>query len=228
MHTGSGRMPDFMETYVMLKAPDTQTSIMGGSPVETLAGLVIAAVCEVTSLDYGTISPDLLAQLDRESWSWRTCQTSFPWAEPPLLRTLPAWGMAVSGSLFRLTPLAARNIENAGSLWVTPTATDTKVRTVGKYIRRKSGHIAQDNPYRSAMRVSQHVKAVEQELATGQPVAGELNPRWVEMLMGLPPRWASGYTVSRQVPGGVRIRTNPPGLRRRLRAGRLKLRHSEI
>lgn len=119
--------------------------------------------------------------------------------------------------------LEVPNIEFGGFMWVTPTATDTKVRSVGRIVRRSSGHIALDNQYRSAMRISQHVKAVE-ESATGTYPDGEINPRWIESLMGLPHGWVSPVTNGLPGVGNLRKRTNHPGLRRLRRHGLKKLR----
>ena len=51
---------------------------------------------------YGRTSLTPLAYYDPESCSWKMCQDTFPWEDPELLATLPAWGMTRNGVLSAL------------------------------------------------------------------------------------------------------------------------------
>lgn len=199
------------------------TLSMVASHAKTLVELALKKVCGGNIPACGTTWRESLAQFDPVSLCWRTFQLSLIEAEQPSLPILPEWGMALDGLLFPLTPLAVRKSGFDGSFWRTPVASDTKARQVGNYIRRDSGHIAQDNKYRSAMRISQHVKAVERELGGVEP-EGEINPRWEEQLMGLPHGWTSPDTSSRRGAGNLRRRASHPGSRRVRRRGPVKLR----
>lgn len=198
-----------------------QTLSTEASPAQRLAMLVINEVSKMANLPYGTISMTSLAQLDQEQLFWRTYQQSFIEGETQSLPNLPEWAMTECGSLYQLTPLAVPNIEFDGSMWLTPTASDTRVKSVQKFIRRKSGHIAQDNQYRSQMHLTQHVKAVE-EWVNGN-ADGEINPHWLAMLQGLPKDWSQPIVSPGEV-GNVRIPPNREGLRLSLRRGLMKLR----
>lgn len=96
-------------------------------------------------LDFGGNLPDLLANFDPESSSWRTLQGFTLWEEPTYLDRLPKWGMTQSGSLYELPTLARRIQENGGSAWPTALTTDGSVGQVTTesdvYIQHKSGNI---------------------------------------------------------------------------------------
>ena len=54
------------------------------------------------SLVFGGKCSELLATLDQESLSWKTCQMSFDWVDPSFLDRLPQSGTVQNGQLFGL------------------------------------------------------------------------------------------------------------------------------
>lgn len=209
------------------------TSYTAASPVRTLAALAVEKVYPGHSRDCGLNWPVSSASLDPERLCWRTYQRSRRVGERRLLPSLPHWGMTESGSLFRLITLEVPSTEFDGFMWVAPTTTDIRVRQakVGGYIRRPSGQVAQANMYQSAMRLSQHVKLVEAAFC-GNPVdqkggalvKGEINPRWVECLMGLPQGWTSPAIDFLAEPGYPSSSMNRRAWQARLKRGNKRLR----
>lgn len=104
---------------------------------------------------------------DRDSYSWRTHRCLWDEALPWSSVTLPSWGMTRSGFVFR-HPTAERPISAIGSgLWPTPVRRD--YRSPGRSRLERTGS-----------------KAGE---CLPQVVGGQLNPDWVEWLMGWPTGW---------------------------------------
>jgi hypothetical protein len=211
----------------MLMEPSSQgsTSSLAASPVRILALLVSKRVYQLSGRDYGLNFPESSAKLDPASLCWRTWQTSFMSAEQPLLPTLPTSGMTQFGQLYPLSSLDHLNRAAAGlpSLWITPSASDNKERQVGNYVKTRSGMIAKANQYRSAIRLSSHIIAVEQErLHSEIPQGHRINPAWLATLMGYPSDWLT--TPFQQEVGYRQSLKNRPGLRRNLRAGLVKVR----
>ena len=139
----------------------------GAFPVSRLASLgdVWRARIPVTA---GHIQPALLARLDPQSRSWRTCQGSLPLimgdTSGVSLVTWPRSGMMRAGQCLEL-PTSARHISatDCGStpIYPTPCARDFKDCAAPSESRRKTPSLA-------------------------SRVGGPLSPMWVEWLMGWP------------------------------------------
>src|SRR3990167_9487316 len=98
---------------------------------------------------------------------------------------LPHWGMMHSGGITALKTLARPTFVIGGSAWPSPSATDTRVRAAPSHPHlTKNGTLRHINKAgtQSAIRLSQAVKFFDGGV-------GELNPDWVETLMGYPPDW---------------------------------------
>lgn len=130
-----------------------------------------------TSQVFGGRCIELLANYDQELQSWRMLQMSFVWADPMLLEVLPQSGMIVNGQLFGLQILDFCTAEQDGFVLPTPT------------------HHANNNPHtpsawnRNSDPGVQYAKAFgitkEQAIQEGY----QLNPLFVEELMGFPIGW---------------------------------------
>ena len=126
-----------------------------------------------TNLVYGGKCTELLANYDQELHCWKMLQMSFGWADPMLLDRLPKSGMTVNGQLYELQISERHTIEPVGFVLPTPTATEHKYRLKGN---------------------SQASKNLEALARTGQltPITGkgsQLNPQFVEEMMGFPIGW---------------------------------------
>ena len=183
-------------------------------------------------LDYGTISAVLLAKYDRNTQSWKTCQTCLMALlnneAAGLARVSETWprsGLMRNGTAYRLPPLVRRTSGTGfGSLLThsipTPTAQD--------HIERESTSTEKLNPLTNkSVSLDRWVKfwptpeaglakfsGIEMKQANKNKVAaaeagtrkskmgsslswdkrileadGELNPAWVEWLMGFPSGW---------------------------------------
>jgi hypothetical protein len=66
------------------------------------------------------------AYFDPDSCCWRTYAATFPWADPPSLQTLPAWGTTRGGELFELPTSVPATVASGSSSLPTPTARDHK------------------------------------------------------------------------------------------------------
>ena len=92
--------------------------------------------------------------------------------------TFPQAGMMRNGISYRLQVLAHRTSEKECSLWPTPTTRDFRHSGSREgYLKRKG----------------KHVRALNEEVCwndeKGIQSGGQLNPNWVELLMGYPLGW---------------------------------------
>ena len=139
------------------------------------------------SLVYGGTSTGLLASFsqsdDSQSWCWKTSQTSFEWADPTLLEALPQSGMTASGRLYQLHNVEHPTCESDGLQSLTPAPLDTIFAT-NSLLPTPSAH---EHKYRLKGN-SQASRCLEaQARRTGKDF--QLNPQFVEEMMGFPIGW---------------------------------------
>ena len=155
----------------------------------------------------GQSSGALWAFYDRATSSWKMSQVCLPLTEDTLsVRSSVTWptsGMTVNGRCYPLPTWAHRTSESASGSWPTPTASTVDMytmeqqRTSGTY---RAAHRAWPPPTagaakRAGNRNSEHSKAHAGVSLTGESstprseVSGQLNPTWVEWLMGFPDGW---------------------------------------
>ena len=113
--------------------------------------------------DSGVSSPVLLAKYDPNTSSWRTSQLCLEGGFQEFWETLPKSGMTRNGTLYQLRTLELRTSEKESGLWPTPQSND----------HRKPCWTGSDR--------------AKDMLPTA--VGGQLNPTWVEGLMGFPFGW---------------------------------------
>lgn len=115
---------------------------------------------------FGRTSGDCVCTFDRDSSSWKRSQGSLFKGDlderSPIL--LPQ-GMMQNGSIFPLAPSEHHTHERGCSLWPTPTSRDWK-----------SGKSSKETMERNSRPLS-------------EVVGGQLNPTWVEWLIGFPLGW---------------------------------------
>ena len=112
-----------------------------------------------------------LAKYDPNTSTLRTAQCSLLEEEPESLQTLPRSGMTRDGLLWE-QPMWERHTNETGSGWW-PTPTTPSGNCVGR--------LDEWGGSRS--------RSVMKTLVTPEELRGQLNPTWVEWLMGWPPGW---------------------------------------
>ena len=137
----------------------------------------------------------LLGRYDPDSHLWRTVQCSLLEDLNDALQILPRWGMTVGGELY-LRPTSEQIIdENVSGLWPTPNAWDGKrgPRSAENLATKKhqinlitavkwaTPTVCGNNNRKGASKTSGDGLATQ--------VGGQLNPTWVEWLMGWPLEW---------------------------------------
>ena len=179
-------------------------------PAKTLAEPDRGQALRASALDYGLSLPASLARYSPVMSSWRTSQRcvlggwieySGPW---------PRAGMMLSGTVYPLQPSAPRTCETGSSVshgphlaeYPTPSATDygtsgngTGNNTLSR-VRPGLSTMARTGRWPTPIASSggpgknpKNPKGVYQGNPLATAAGGQLNPTWVEWLMGFPPGW---------------------------------------
>jgi hypothetical protein len=149
-------------------------------------------------------TPELLANLDPDSSSWRTSQRCFIEGLTEFLETWPRSGLMRSGTAFRLPPLVRLTEETEYGLLPTPSATP--------YGSNQGGAMGRTGPVRASLQTMarkgmwptptredaqcagsrKHSPTVYSIAVTSMGERpGSLNPEFVEWLMGFPIGWTA-------------------------------------
>jgi hypothetical protein len=153
-----------------------------------------------SAADYFSRSFGSLARYDRDSSSWRTSQLLLFEERSELLANFAGSGMTVDGEFYPLRTWARITGEKDGGYWPTPdtisggpSKTGDKVRPNGTkaQIRLNTAvlhrHLWPTPQARSApdcpSERNRHTPSLDSQ------VGGNLNPTWVEWLMGYPGEW---------------------------------------
>jgi hypothetical protein len=165
-------------------------------PAKTSVSLDAVPGLAGSVVDYGLSSPVSLASFDRDTSSWRTSQGSLfeEWEE--FSGIWPRSGTTRSGTAYRLPPSAPHIYERGSSFWPTPIADSASERTtpytqggvplpVAVRWRTPNAHEATGGASDPEKRKAQgHMVNLRDQVGSGQ-----LNPTWVEWLMGCPLGW---------------------------------------
>lgn len=208
----SSRLSQFGLTLRLLTEADGERLLMSylaGFPAKTSAPLATEPESTVYAADSGDTWRGSFAKLDRDLLKWKTAQCSLLGDSEEFLETWPRWGSMRNGaSYLRPTP-ALRICESASGLWPTPTATlGTKGGRVTPRKGREGGTLIEavsarrwPTPCASASaskgsspaaltRKSGASRANDRiDHAVMASDGGQLNPEWVEWLMGWPIGW---------------------------------------
>ena len=138
----------------------------------------------------------LYATLDPELSLWRTCQLSLFEEDSQLLEVLPPSGITQNGRLFLLGEISGLPIsENAGFVCPTPTAKANQLapdmmRHWRGYLPTPAAHEArlgyQRRPEGKKGKQKSLTTVVIDQMGGREKVTGQLNPEFVEWLMGFP------------------------------------------
>jgi hypothetical protein len=154
---------------------------------------------------FGTSSPDSFATYDPATSSWRTSQLSLLEDSTSFSGTWPRAGMTRSGIASPLVPLAPLTGGTASGSLPTPTARDHKDTgdlsrvpengLLPRVVQRMERERVWPTP-RATVGGPDYARANREgsgggDLATSvaRETPGQLNPTWVEWLMGYPPGW---------------------------------------
>ena len=183
----------------------------------TSATQVNAPASRANGLDSGLNTPDLLAKYDPNTSSWKTSQLCLDGDYQEFSETWPRSGMTRSGTAYRLPTLAHRITETGYGFWPTPDTrgfvNEGSVQMLSKMCDsweeyssmayRAAGNKkrkywptpqAPDNRDRGNLSSGAVARRMEKgkQISLSQSVSdisGQLNPTWVEGLMGFPIGW---------------------------------------
>ena len=179
------------------------TFSQGDSPVKMSALQGKEQESKEKGQGFGHISQKPFAYFDQESSSWKTFQVSLLQEWVKFSETWPRAGMMRNGILYRLLPLELRISEKESSSWPTPDCQSYRDgRVVRKEMKGKHSmslhHAVQmwptpttPRPHDNEKTVGKYLESQNQKDLT-EAVAkdgGQLNPMWVEWLMGFPQGW---------------------------------------
>lgn len=141
---------------------------------------------------------ELLVKYDLITCSWKTHQCLFPEDLQESSVILPKWGMTRNGHVFQHQTLVRPiSVTECGS-WATPQARDYRSGQATRWLdSRRSRNLNDQVAMFPTPKASDHnkrgiVKPVSRNGlpgAVGSGIGGQLNPNWVEWLMGWPVGW---------------------------------------
>jgi hypothetical protein len=187
---------------------DVLTSYLGDFPARTLVQPDEVPVLKESDPECGVIWRESLAKYDQDSSTWKTPQCSLLEDSTVFLGTWPRWGLMRDGVSYQQQTLVRHTKGTGSGSWPTPNAWDGKRGPRSEeHLITKKGQItlvtavkrwptpqASDNRDRGNMSNS----AIQRRIAMGKqimlsqsvdPNSGQLNPTWVEWLMGWPLGW---------------------------------------
>lgn len=183
------------------------TWCLEASRARTSASRGRAPASPVSDPACGSTWRELLAKFDPVSCSWRTPQLSLFGGSQSSLQTWPRSGMAVDGLCWGLQTLRRHTSATAYGLWLpTPCTVDAgsyfnKSDSPGAALRPTLGAMAKHRLWPTPTTPAGNCvgrldewggsrsRAAMRELVTPQEIGGQLNPKWVEWLIGWPLGW---------------------------------------
>lgn len=143
----------------------------------------------------------LLARFDHDMRSWKTPQCSLLEGLDEYSETWPRWGSMRNGECWERQTLVLSTNETESGLWQTPVADDAVERKAGKWNSRGEPKLSAEvklwpTPCASASKGSSQGALIRKsgrsrendriDHAVMASDGGQLNPNWVEWLMGWP------------------------------------------
>ena len=169
---------------------DTLTLSQVGSRAKILARPEVVKALTAASRVYGNTWRVSFATWDRGLSLWKTPQCSLLGGSELFLETWPRWGMMRAGACSAHDTLAPLiNGTGSGLRLATPTA---KANQLSPSMRKHPGCRAWAKPYPTPVAADiahRRDKYKQGGTALSTVVGGQLNPPWVEWLMGWPIGW---------------------------------------
>lgn len=149
------------------------------------------------NLDCGLKCEGLLGRYDRDTCSWRTLQCLLFEDSTELVQTLPKWGMTCDGELWELTTPTLPTNENDFGF-----GEGQKIGSKGRHIPTPGTtglSNGSGNCEKSKQLLQDGVISEEECRSFRAGNGGQLNPYWVEWLMGWPIGWTSLKPLDKEV-----------------------------
>ena len=174
------------------------------SPARTSASPEAGRGWQANAPAYGVSTPELLASFDPATSSWKTSQLCFLEGLTTYSGAWPRSGMTRNGIAYQLPPLVPLTGATGSGLWQTPVADDAVNRKNGKWNSRGepklSAQVLWPTPQANDNRNRGHLgmPAIQRRALIGKQLmlsmvvsdtSGQLNPTFVEWLMGFPLGW---------------------------------------
>jgi hypothetical protein len=145
---------------------------------------------------------ELSVKYNRATHGWKTHQCLWEEDLKPSSLTLPKWGTMRNGELLeRITPehLTSGTESGSGQKWPTPRAGNKSDENEETWQKRKDAGAVSTPPLTLAVKMWPTPRAFMHKDSKidrgksnlGEVVVGQLNPTWVEWLMGWPLGWTS-------------------------------------
>ena len=204
------------KTYARLSPQDESIFSPEDFPAKTSVSLDAVPGLAGNVADYGLSSPASLATYDPDTSSWRTSQGSLFEGWEEFSETWPRSGTTRSGTAYRLPPSAPHIYERGSSFWPTPIADSASERTTPytqggvplpvavRWRTPQSGEGNGGGQDPARRKAGGHSVYLRDQVGPGQ-----LNPTWVEWLMGCPLGW-SDYGLS-ETASSLRSRSTSDG-----------------
>jgi len=164
------------------------------SPAKTSATLASERESTENAADSGASTQESFANYDPATSSWRTSQPCLDGEWSEFSETWPRAGMTRSGRVYELPMLVRPTEENESGLWPTPRAIYGE--HPGMSDSRHLTGAVQFWPTPRASDATGGFWTNHEDGRQGGPglkevIRGQLNPTWVEWLMGYPPGWTA-------------------------------------
>lgn len=219
--TAFSRLSRFGMTFAPLTEPhgaDVLTWFLAGFPVKTLAAPEKAQELTANAADSGAKWRGSFARYSHDSRLWKTAQCSLLVDSDEFSEIWPRWGLMQGGACWELTMLAHPTNATESGFWQEQFQTPTVGMVTGGQNPEKGGQIGlgymarknlwptpRSTDHKGATSAHAMQKAADRGFTPNLPEAaaasvngGQLNPMWVEWLMG----WPLGWTDSKPLETG--------------------------
>jgi hypothetical protein len=164
-------------------------------PAKTSAELAPARESKESEAGFGWKWPASFAKFSPQTCSWKTRQCSLLGDLEPYSETWPRWGLMRDGECLERTTPELRTSEKESGFWPTIRASDGErggrgdlIQAVrgnpNKHFKMYSTPVADDTGHRKK-------RYAQGGTALSMQVGGQLNPMWIEWLMGWPSKWTA-------------------------------------
>ena len=186
-----------------LRGGEKSMSSAEDSRAKTSQALARGPESQANEAGFGQKWPESLAKYDPNTHSWRTPQCLLFEDSTECLETFPRWGSMLNGELWERTMSQLRTAETESGLWPTPCASEARQgyqnRNNGKKGTQESLSTKvmdaekfatpQSRDWRSPAGKLDRWNNPDRSRNLNDQIGGQLNPNWVEWLMGWPIGW---------------------------------------
>jgi hypothetical protein len=200
--TAFSRLSRFGMTFKPLTedlGQDVLTSFLEGFPAKTYQQQEEAQELMEPDQECGSTWRELLAKYDQDSSTWKIPHSSLLEDSIEFSGTWPRWGSMHDGVSYRQQTLVHHTKETGSGLWASPNSRHWKDSGPSQG-KRKSPNLGTQVHWPTprtkgmcggsgAWNQLNKATTLEEARQMGAGNGGQLNPPWVEWLMGWPPGW---------------------------------------